>query len=333
MTPEKLDYQRLFVLLSFLFISGLVMLAVNPALLKKGGVNKNKIETRQPRELAALLTFDPGPEINAQAYIVKIIGVDRPLLSQREWKRLAPASLTKILTAVLAKEMLSSDEKITFSEEAKKTEEKLSPLKANEEVTRDKAIELALVNSFNDAALALAESIGKSRASLASSSGARLSRGTGRPGGTNFAERLAIFKTLANEKANLLGLQNSAFKNPIGLDEDGHYSTAQDLAQLAEYVWLHHADLWIISRQAETVTKIENGLEYRIENTNELLKEFPAILGSKTGFIDKARGALLFLYPVRPNKVAVVVILNSEDRFGDGRKIIQWLEKTSTNKK
>lgn len=327
---KELNYKRLFILLSVLFMSSLIMLSVNPvrtgaprpadgnirqdqwhsdgvhsSFSRKDGVKKEEI--KQP-ELTASIILTPSPELKAQAYTVKIVGVNRPLLSQREWKRLAPASLTKILTAVLAKEILPADEKIIFSKETKQTEEKLSPLKADEETTRDKAIELALVNSFNDAALALAESIGKSR------------------GGVNFAERLAIFKTLANEKTHLLRLQDSEFKNPIGLDEDGHYATAQDLAELAEYIWLRHSDLWTISRQVATVVGTENGTEYKINNTNELLKEFPAILGGKTGFTDKARGALLFLYPLRPNKTVVVVILSSEDRFGDGRKIINWLE-------
>ncbi len=307
MTPAEPNDKRLFTLLSFLFISGLILLSVNPAILKGQMLNKNKTEAR-PKEPATPLIFNTRPEINAQAYIVKIIGINKPILSQREWKRLAPASLTKILTAVLAKELLLPDDKIIFSKEAKQTEEKLSPLKINEEVGRDNAIELALVSSYNDAALALAESIGKSR------------------GGANFAERLIIFKTLANEKARLLGLKNSEFQNPIGLDEDNHYSTAEDLTQLAEYAWLRHSDLWIISRQIETIIKTENGNTYKINNTNDLLKEFPAILGSKTGFTERAKGALLFFYPLRPNKTVVVVILGSEDRFGDGRKIINWLE-------
>ena len=310
MTSEELNYQRPFVLLSIFFISSLVSLSLNSIPSGKSRVNKKEI--MRP-ELAMPIVFVPGPEIKAQAYMVKIVGVDRPILSQREWKRLAPASLTKILTAVLAKETLPADEKITFSEEAKKTEEKLSPTKAGDTFLRDEVIKLALVGSFNDAALALAESIGKSKGKI------------------NFAERLAIFKTIANEKTHLLELQNSEFKNPIGLDEDDHYATAEDLVKLAEYVWLRHSDLWIISRQIETVIKTENGIEYKIANTNELLKEFPAILGSKTGFTDNAKGTLLLLYPVRPNKTVIIVILGSEDRFGDGRKIIQWLDPLEVN--
>lgn len=303
---REINYKNLFVLLSVLFMSSLIMLSINSSFSKKDGVKKEEIKRS---ELATPVIFTHLPELKAQAYLVKIVGVERPIFSQREWKRLAPASLTKILTAVLAKETLPSDEKITFSKETKQTEEKLSPAKVGDVFLRNEVIKLALVGSFNDAALALAESIGKSRR------------------GANFAEGLAIFKTLANEKTHLLELQNSEFKNPIGLDEENHYSTAEDLARLAEYTWLRHSDLWAISRQTEIVVKTENGTEYKINNTSELLKEFPAILGSKTGFTDKARGALLLLYPMRPNKTVIVVILGSEDRFGDGRKIIQWLEK------
>lgn len=301
---EEPNYKRLFVLLSALFLSSLVLLSVKSNHSEKDIMGKKDLRP----ELATPVIFTPGPELKAQAYVVKITGEWRPVFSRREWKRLAPASLTKILTAVLARETLPADEKITFSEDAKKTEEKLSPAKTGDTFLRDEVIKLALVGSFNDAAIALAESIGKSRK------------------GVNFEESLAIFKTLANEKAHLLGLQDSRFQNPTGLDEENHYSSAEDLAKLAEYVLLRHSDLWMITRQTEARVWAENGTEYNIDNTNELLKEFPAILGGKTGFTDNAKGALLFLYPVRPNKTVIVVILGSEDRFGDGRKIIQWLE-------
>lgn len=291
----ELNYQRLFVLLSILFISSLILLSID----KKGA--------RRP-ELATPVIFVSGPELKAKAYTVKIIGEEKPLFSRREWKRLAPASLTKIMTAVLARENLPADKKITFSEDAKKTEEKLSPAKAGDTFLRDEVIKLALVGSFNDAAIALSEAVGKSRR------------------GFNLEESLIVFKTLANEKAYLLGLRNSGLQNPTGLDEENHYSSAEDLEKLAEYVWLRHSDLWAVSRQDEITVKTENGAEYKVNNTNELLKEFPAILGGKTGFTDNAKGALLFLYPVRPDKIVVAVILGSEDRFGDGRKIIQWLE-------
>ena len=299
-------HKKLFAFLSILFVNILILISVTrPSLQQKS--TASEITTDKP-EMAVPIILNPEPEINAHAYIVKIIGQNRPILARREWKPLPPASLTKILTTVLAEEILLPEDQMTFSEEDKKTEEKLSPIKKGETVLRDQAMALALVSSFNDAALAIAENIGKRR------------------GGINFEERLNIFKALLNEKANSLGLFDSEFQNPVGLDEDGHYSSAEDLTKLAEYVWLNHPDIWEISRQIEMTVKTEEGSIYQINNTDELLKEFPAILGSKTGFTEKARGAFLFLYPVRPDKTAIIVILGSEDRFGDGRKIIQWLE-------
>lgn len=306
MAEEKTDDKRVLAFLSILFVSILILFSVSPTFLKKestaGLIAVKDPSPRQP------FIFGPAPEINAHAYLIKIIGQNQPLLSRRAWKSLPPASLTKLLTIVLAKESLLAEDKIIFSEEAKNTEEKLSPVKKEDAVSRDQAITLALVSSFNDAALAIAENIGKNK------------------GGLTLAEKMDIFKTLLNEKANQLSLFGSEFQNPIGLDEDGHYASAQDLARLAEYTWLSHSDIWEISRQIETTIKTEKGFVYKINNTNDLLKEFPAILGSKTGFTEKARGALLLIYPVRPDKTVVIVILGSEDRFEDGRKIIQWLE-------
>jgi D-alanyl-D-alanine carboxypeptidase len=65
---------------------------------------------------------------------------------------------------------------------------------------------------------------------------------------------------------------------------------------------------------------------YHIEATNQLLSEFPALRGGKTGLTDFAKGALILLYPVRPDRTAVIIILGSDDRFADGRNLIHWLE-------
>ena len=102
--------------------------------------------------------------------------------------------------------------------------------------------------------------------------------------------------------------------------------SAEDLAILAEYILKKHTKILEISRTVETVVYSDKLTEYRVANTNDLLREFPAILGGKTGFTDNAKGALLFLYPVRPGLTAIAVLLGSEDRFEDGRWIIQWLE-------
>lgn len=252
----------------------------------------------------------PQPQINAHAYLVKIIGEDGALLSQRSWKPLPPASLTKILTALVAYEELPAAEKIRFSEDAKRVEEKTSSAKAGEIFARNDVIRLALIGSANDAALALAESVGAEM------------------GGATFEDRVRLFVWKMNERARELGMLSSEFKNPAGLDEEGHLSTAEDVTRLAEYTWFRHKELWENSRIISAEILSESGNIHKVVTTNDLLKEFPAILGGKTGFTDEAKGTLIMLYPMRPDKVAVIVILGSDDRFGDGRKIIQWLEES-----
>lgn len=261
-------------------------------------------EKQQPpiKEMASINI--PEPEIRAHSYLVKFIGEDKILIRRREWKKLAPASLTKLLTALVARQNLLPADWIIFSEKAKTVEEKISTVGVGESLLRDDAIRFALMGSANDAAEAMAEKLG---------------------------ER---FLELINTEARRIGMSDSSFRNATGLDTEEHYSTALDLAKLAEYIWQNQPALWEMTRNTEAEVYSDTFNKYEIKTTNELLEEFPEILGGKTGFTDKARGTLILLYPVYPalmdkggvkDKVAVIVILGSTDRFSDGRAIINWL--------
>ncbi len=307
-----------------IIIETLGLLISVPVLLSAlhGGFNYYSRDENLPRESrhTAVATAEetptvkkniPEPNIDAEAYLVRLFGDIRPLLSRRPEKRLAPASLTKILTAAVAREELEATDKIRLSNDSKlRAEPKLSAAPAGEIFFRDDAIRLALINSANDAALALAEAAGENK------------------GGGTFEDRIKTFVDLMNNRARVLGMRNSSFRNPTGLDEESHLSTVENLADLAEYAWYNHRQIWEISRNIETKIYSVSGREYSLFNTNILLKEFPAILGGKTGFTDEAKGALLLIYPVRPRGAAAIIILGSEDRFEDGRKLIQWLEES-----
>lgn len=317
MNEEPISFKEYFPFLALLLASALVFSALRDEGVSTGAAAGQNSALGGSDSVTAEVRTEPSrvipqPQLSAQAYLVKIIGEEGALLSQRSWKPLPPASLTKILTALMAYEELPSAEKIKFSIEAKRVEEKTSSAKAGEIFARNDAIRFALVGSANDAALALAERVGEQM------------------GGATFEDRVNLFVRKMNERAQALGLLNSEFKNPTGLDEEGHLSTAEDLARLAEYIWLRRRDLWENSRIISAEVLSEGGNIHQVMTTNDLLKEFPAILGGKTGFTDRAKGTLILLYPVRPDKVAVIVILGSADRFGDGRKIIQWLETSFT---
>lgn len=252
------------------------------------------------------------PKLVAQAYLVRIVGSQKPLLRLREWKSLAPASLTKLFTAALALDFVPEDIFIEISEDAKKikeTGEKQSNTAPGENFLRDDLIRLSLISSANDAAVALAEAIGRWR------------------GGHFFEDSMIKFGEVQNQMVLNLELKNTVLKNPSGLDEDGHFSSAEDLAKLVEYIWKEKRRLWEISRIIETDIFSKERNSYHISNTNILLKSFPKILGGKTGFTDKARGSLILIYPVE-DVMVVIIILRSEDRFSDGRKVIEWLEDT-----
>ena len=188
------------------------------------------------------------------------------MLKQREWKRLAPASLTKLLTVVLVEEELNPFDRISVSAEAKMVEAKISPVDKGEALTKDDLLKLALSGSANDIALALAEEIGH------------------KYGANNLEDSLKIFRGLAEKKTSELGLLESSFQNPVGLDEPEHYTTAEDLVTLSEYILQKYPRLWDFSVIPEVEAYSETGNRYLMKNTNILLNEFPAILGSKTGF-------------------------------------------------
>ena len=288
---------KLFTLLIILSANILVLLSVTGS----SRISSPASAVKREAGLVAARNFAEKPEISAHAYLIKFIDGERPILKQREWKRLAPASLSKLLTAVVAEEYLPEGDRLTFSSAAKtvkESDEKISSVEVGETFTKEDMLKLLLISSANDAALSIEEKL-KGR---------------------------EIFLRLANKKLGFLGLRNSQFRNPTGLDEEGHYTTAEDLAKLAEYIWNLHPEIWEITRIAETVIISESRHEYKIKSTNQLLKEFPGILGGKTGFTDNAKESLILLYPVRSDKVAIIVILGSNERFRDARKIIQWLE-------
>ncbi len=250
----------------------------------------------------------PEPDILAHSYLVQIIGDPTPLLERRGAKQMYPASITKILTSAIAREKLDPTTPVVFSSYAKAVGEKESPVPEGEAFMRDDAIRFALIESANDAAVALAESVGRAQ------------------GAFSFDDATALFVREANRKAKELGMLNSHFENPTGLDNNDHYTTAEDLFRLIRYIDEHHPEMWDFSRLMSADIASLSGRSYHIEATNELLAEFPALKGGKTGLTDNAKGTLILLYPVRQNRTAVIILLGSDNRFEDGRRLLKWLE-------
>ena len=173
-------------------------------------------------------------------------------------------------------------------------------------------IKALLVSSDNDAAYAAAEYVAvRSHPELTTAS---------------FEERVKEFVNAMNDRARDIALANTRFSNPTGRDDPENFSTARDIAALADHIRLHRPELWAVTRIQETFAFSKSGRRYGVVTTSPLLGEFPALYGSKTGFDDEAKGALVMLYQMAPDDLVVIVLLRSRDRFGDGRTLLRWVE-------
>jgi D-alanyl-D-alanine carboxypeptidase len=126
-----------------------------------------------------------------------------------------------------------------------------------------------------------------------------------------------------NDKASDLHLDHTTFKNPSGVEQYGHVTTARDLAVLAAVA----LDNKIIAEMAKTklitVTDVTGQIVHRLETTNELLGVIPGLAGLKTGWTDNA-GECLVSYVERDGHKIIVVVLDSLDRFGESSALINW---------
>ncbi|MDR3583557.1 MAG: serine hydrolase [Candidatus Pacebacteria bacterium] len=146
------------------------------------------------------------------------------------------------------------------------------------------------------------------------------------------------FVTMMNAKAKSLGLQDTHFCTPSGLEIDGHedecYSSAYDLARIAVYS-LKYPLLWSMMRtQTATVYSADNRIAHSCQNTDELLSEMPDVFGGKTGFTPLAGKSLMLgaTDPTGKHRV-VAVVLNDESFWSDMEKLVNWTFENYTWKK
>ncbi|PJE64144.1 MAG: hypothetical protein COU90_04715 [Candidatus Ryanbacteria bacterium CG10_big_fil_rev_8_21_14_0_10_43_42] len=251
-------------------------------------------------EALAALVFDPLSETT--------------IFGKNENQTIGIASLTKIMTAIVALEQAGADELIFISPDAIATEGIAGNLLPGDHLRLKDLIAMMMMESSNDAAASIAEHIGTLR------------------GASSFQESQNIFVSLMNEKAYEIGLMHTIFQNPTGLDinEDAgivsNISTAYDVALLVTYAE-QYPSLWEFSRKATyTVHSFEGNL-YPLSSINALPQEIPGITGGKTGFTDTTHGSLVSLAEIPLGHPVIIVILGSsrEGRFKDTILLADWL--------
>lgn len=292
---------RLFVML----VVALVFLLIIPFVF---GLKVRRGDVSVPSETA----FKQFPTVSLQAKAVYVydLRTKTVLFAKNENTRLPLASLTKIMSAIVAEDISPLYGVITVSGEALKTEGD-SGLYKDERWSLENLLDFSLMASSNDGMRAVALSLGALSQAGASSE-----------------EITNDFVRAMNHKASVLGLNNTYFWNETGLDESdvkgGAYGTARDLGALLEYVLINHSTLFVATREATmNFQSLDNRLHVA-KNTNDIVAEIPGLLVSKTGFTDTAGGNLVIIFDPELGRPIIVSILGSteEGRFEDARALI-----------
>lgn len=234
------------------------------------------------------------PPIHASALYLVDLKSGRVLLEKNSGRRLPPASLTKIMTALVALESASLQQVVQVDRRALLHRSSLNLHPGEEFLLRD-LLTAMLVTSANDACEAIAWHVGGD------------------------ADQ---FVSMMNARARALGLNSTHFTNACGFDAPGHYSTATDLAKLTEQA-LSVPD---ISMMVRTVTRdiatLDGARQVSLHTTNELLLD-PDVTGVKTGYTSKA-GRCLIASMFKDGHRLLLVGLNVTDRWEQAPKLLRY---------
>ena len=224
-------------------------------------------------------------EGNAEAAVVMDADSGRLLYAQNPDKRLANASTTKIMTALLTLEQPDQDRYFTVDSDAIQVEGTTMGLQPGDSVTLHQLAAGMLLPSGNDAANAAAVEIAGSE---------------------------EAFVRLMNQRAAELGLENTQYRNPSGLDAEGHYSSARDLAALAAHALENEDFEDIVSKQEIRMAFGNPPYNRSLYTTNKLLERYPYAIGVKTGYTDDA-GLCLVTAAEKDGTRLIIVTLNGKD--------------------
>lgn len=229
------------------------------------------------------------PTLSAEAYLLYDVDTNQLLLTQNIHATLAPASLTKLMTALLVLEYADLKANVTIQSSDLVGGTNMG-LRAGESLTVEQLLWGALLPSGNDAATALARHVGGS---------------------------VSAFVDRMNARAQELGLAETHFMNPHGLDAAGHTSSAADLLTLTRQLW--HSALFrqIVATQSTEVAG------HSLRNTNELLGLDNRTNGVKTGTTDLAGQCLVAGLQTDGHQLFAIV-LNSRDRYADTQALIAY---------
>ncbi len=249
-------------------------------------------------EMALAAVVEVGPELPAAAAVLMEQTTGKVLFAKNEREPLPPASITKVMSLLLVMEALEQgsltlQSEVCCSEQAAAMGGSQIWLEPGEVMTVDELLQAACIASANDATFALAEAVAGSE---------------------------EAFVQLMNARAAQLGMTDTTFKNPVGLDEEGHLTSARDVALMSAELLKHplitqYSTVWMAElRQGAT----------QLVNTNRLVRTYQGVTGLKTG-TTSAAGKCLAASASREGLSLVAVVLGcktSDERFAAGRALL-----------
>ena len=236
------------------------------------------------------------PENSARAAVLMEVETGRVLYEKNPHEKLPMASTTKIMTAILALENSQLSDIVTVSSNASGVEGSSLYLAVGERLTMEQLLYGLMLRSGNDAAVAIAEHVGKSQEG---------------------------FADMMNKKAREIGAINTHFMNPHGLHHENHYTTAYDLALLSTYAMGNSSFREIVSTKYYKIPWQGQPWDRVLMNKNALLWNYEGAEGIKTGYTKAARRCLATA-AVRNDMELVAVVLDCQPWFDDSATILNY---------
>lgn len=241
----------------------------------------------------------PYPPISAEGVYIADYTSFTPLFEHNSRAKFYPASTAKIITALVVADVFKSTDVIVVTKQITKEDEpdwQLMGLVTGEKITIENLLYGILVHSANDAAFTLANAYGYDE-----------------------------FIVKMNEKAAELGMKNSHFKNPIGIDDPEQLTSPYDLALAARALLKNNYLAKFVSTKEIIISDVDYRYFHKLSNVNRLLGEVVGIGGLKTGYTELAGQNLVSFYKKNGNQY-IVVVLKSLDRFEDTKSLTQWID-------
>ena len=289
----------------FFLIVFIIILQILVIVISKSSFTANLFTRQKQNRLASIVAssnsalsanegFQKAPFVSAKSAIIVDAKLGNVMFEKNSNFRHLSASTTKLMTALVALEKCSPENIITVG--PVNTNGTQMGLASGDQVTVETLLYGMLMASGNDAAYVLASSC---------------------------AESYDAFVNLMNERARKLEMANTHFDNPAGFDSDYNFSTAADLAKLAKDAVANPLISKIVATKTIVLSDVSGIKTYYVENINKLLGEVDGVEGVKTGHTEAA-GEILLTKATRAGNTIIVVVLDSQDRFDDSKKLIEW---------